>query len=191
MHALLPLLLMLQVQDPDPKKPAPAETVVITASPLKPDDPWIAPYSIDLLPDESMQERQNRTLPDALKEMPGVSVQKTSAGHGSPFIRGFTGFRNVLLIDGIRLNHAGFRDGPNQYWNTIDSFTVGSLEVLRGPSSVLYGSDAIGGTVYVHSRTIDRFPKEWEIGGRAVGRYSSAEQSFTERLEMTALGPTS
>ncbi len=195
MHRLACLILICipataAAQEP-PKDQEPDKTVVITASPLKPDDPWVAPYSIDLLKDEAMQERQSRTLPDALKETPGVTVQKTSAGHGSPFIRGFTGFRNVLLIDGIRLNHAGFRDGPNQYWNTVDSFTIGSLEVLRGPSSVLYGSDAIGGTVYVHARSIDEFPKTWELGGRAVGRYSSAERSYTERLEFTATGPSS
>lgn len=192
MPALFMFLLIPAMAQESEKKQQPADqTVVITASPLKPDDPWQAPYSIDLLPEESLQDRQSRTLPDALKEMPGISVQKTSAGHGSPFIRGFTGFRNVLLIDGIRLNHAGFRDGPNQYWNTIDSFTVGSLEVLRGPSSALYGSDAIGGTVYVHSRTIDRFPEEWEIGGRVVGRFASAERSYTERLEFLAAGPSS
>ena len=168
----------------------PDKTVVITASPLKPDDPWIAPYSIDLLPGLSIEERQSRTLPDALKETPGVTVQKTAAGHGSPFIRGFTGFRNVLLIDGIRLNHAGFRDGPNQYWNTVDAFTIDRLEVLRGPASVLYGSDAIGGTVYIHTRGVDKFPDTWEIGARAHGRFSSAERSYTERLELTAAGPS-
>jgi hemoglobin/transferrin/lactoferrin receptor protein len=178
-------------QETQEKKKQSDETVVITASPLKPDDPWLSPYSIDLLPDESLQDRQSRTLPEALKETPGVTVQKTSAGHGSPFIRGFTGFRNVFLIDGIRLNHAGFRDGPNQYWNTVDSFIVDRIEVLRGPSSSLYGSDAIGGTVYVHTRTIDEFPESWQLGGRAVGRYSSGEQSYTERLEFTAAGPSS
>ena len=191
MHALIPLLFILQVQEPEPRKPAPDQTVVITASPLKPDDPWVAPYSIDLLEEEKLLERQGRSLPDALKEIPGVTVQKTAAGHGSPFIRGFTGFRNVLLIDGIRLNHAGFRDGPNQYWNTIDSFTVRSLEVLRGPASSIYGSDAIGGTVYVHTRTIDTFPDAWNLEARALGRYSSAEQSFVERLDFSAAGPSS
>jgi hemoglobin/transferrin/lactoferrin receptor protein len=195
MRALIPLFVLTLpatafAQDP-PKNQDPDQTVVITASPLKPDDPWVAPHSIELLPERSIEERQSRTLPDALKEMAGVTVQKTAAGHGSPFIRGFTGFRNVLLIDGIRLNHAGFRDGPNQYWNTIDSFTIGSLEVLRGPASVLYGSDAIGGTVYVHPRTIVRFPDTWELDARAVGRYSSGEQSFTERLEFEAAGPSS
>ena len=66
---------------------------------------------------------QSRTLPDALSEVPGVLVQKTANGQGSPFLRGFTGFRNVLLVDGIRLNNSVFREGPNQYWNTVDPYS--------------------------------------------------------------------
>jgi hemoglobin/transferrin/lactoferrin receptor protein len=55
---------------------------------------------------------QSRTLPDALGELPGVAVQKTAYGQGSPYIRGYTGFRNVMLVEGIRLNNSVFRDGP-------------------------------------------------------------------------------
>jgi len=174
---------------PEPKKQEPDKTVVITASPLNPDDVFNAPYSIDVTPRSAIEERQARTLPEALKEMPGVSVQKTSSGHGSPFIRGFTGFRNIFLIDGVRLNHSAFREGPNQYWNTVDSFTIDRLELMRGPASVLYGSDAIGGTVYVHTRSVEKFPDKLEVGGRSVFRYSSAEGSFTEREEVTLAGP--
>ena len=49
------------------------------------------------------QLEQYRTLPQVLGEVPGVMVQKTSYGQGSPFVRGYTGFRNVLLVDGIAL----------------------------------------------------------------------------------------
>ena len=92
---------------------------------------------------------QSRTLPDALAEVPGVLVQKTSNGQGSPFMRGYTGFRNVLLIDGIRLNNSVFREGPNQYWNTVDVHSMSLVDGLKGPTSVLYGSDAVGGAVNV------------------------------------------
>ncbi len=91
------------------------------------------------------------------REVPGVIVQKTGHGQGSPFLRGFTGFRTLLLIDGIRLNNSVFRDGPNQYWNTVDPFTIGQLEIIKGPSSVLFGSDAIGGTVNVVTRSREEF----------------------------------
>ena len=79
-------------------------------------------------------------------------VQKTALGQGSPFIRGFTGFRTVLLIDGFRLNNSVFRDGPNQYWNTVDAWSLEKLELVKGPTSAQYGSDAVGGAV--HARTV-------------------------------------
>ena len=59
--------------------------------------------------------RLYRTASETLKWVPGVMVQKTANAHGSPYIRGFTGFHNVMLIDEVRLNNSVFRDGPNQY----------------------------------------------------------------------------
>jgi len=99
--------------------------------------------------------------------------EKTAHGQGSPFIRGFTGYRNLLLIDGIRLNNAIFRAGPNQYWSTVDSLSIASLEVLKGPSGVIYGSDGIGGTVNVNTLqpTFERNNIAW------YSRFASAEQS--------------
>ncbi len=88
-----------------------------------------------------------RTTPDATKGIPSAFVQKTAYGQGSPYLRGFTGFRTLALIDGVRLNNSVFRDGPNQYWNTVDPLSVGGYELVMGPASVLYGSDAIGGTL--------------------------------------------
>ena len=116
------------VQDAQKKKDkkvpqAKEEVVTIRAeSPLNPPDVFNSKQSTDVLDRAYIQERlQARSLPEALEETPGVGVQKTGPGQGSPFIRGFTGFRNVMLIDGIRLNNSTFREGPNQYWSTVDS----------------------------------------------------------------------
>ena len=73
------------------------------------------PNSVSVLDQGELTRRLVRTLPEALVETPGVLAQKTSHGQGSPFIRGFTGFHNLALIDGIRLNNSVFRNGPNQY----------------------------------------------------------------------------
>jgi hemoglobin/transferrin/lactoferrin receptor protein len=103
-------------------------------------------------------QRWVRSLPDALTETPGVLVQKTGYAQSSPFIRGFTGFRTLLMLDGIRLNNAVFREGPNQYFSTIDQYTVDRLEIIKGPASSLYGSDAIGGTINVITRNPEMLP---------------------------------
>ena len=141
------------------------------------------PFSVEAISSEDIMDRLGRTLPELLGETPSVMVQKTGHGQGSPFIRGFTGYRNLALIDGIRLNNSAFRDGPNQYWSTIDPYSVRSIELVKGQGSVLYGSDAIGGTVnaltarplYAESGSL--------VGGRTYGRVSSAEDSYTGRFE--------
>ena len=79
-------------------------------------------------------------------------MQKTNHGGGSPFIRGLVGNQVLVLIDGIRLNNATFRYGPNQYLNTIDSWQIERIEVMRGSGSIQYGSDALGGVVNIISR---------------------------------------
>ena len=109
---------------------------VVTASRFE--DPLAnAPNTIDVLTQQQLDEIQIRSLPEAFKRTPGVLVQKTANGHGSPFIRGFTGFRSLLLIDGIRLNNSVFREGPNQYWATVDPLGLDRIELVKGQGSVL------------------------------------------------------
>ena len=106
-----------------------------------------APFAVYGVNEDDIQKRQYRSLTDIFRDIPGAVAQKTAHGQGSPFLRGFTGFQNIFLVDGIRLNNSVFRSGPNQYWNTVDPLSLQQLEVIMGPSSVLYGSDGIGGTV--------------------------------------------
>ena len=133
--------------------------------------------------EELRNRRVVRTLPEALREIPGVLVQKTGHGQGSPFIRGFTGFRTLLLIDGVRVNNSVFRDGPNPYWNTVDPLSVGQMEIIKGPSSVLFGSDAIGGTVNLVTRSHEEFGKGLSLGGGIYQRVATAENSYVGRVE--------
>lgn len=112
-----------------------------------------------------VEERLAPNFAEALAGAPGILVQKTSRGQGSPFLRGFTGFRTVTLIDGVRLNNSVYREGPNQYDGTIDVFGIDRAEVVRGPGSVLFGSDAVGGAVQV----LSRFPPIGPTGGPGGG----------------------
>lgn len=94
-----------------------------------------------------LDERLPRSAPDALRYEPGVYIQQTAHGQASTYIRGLTGQQTLALYDGIRLNNATYRQGPNQYFFTVDSQTVAALGVMRGSASVLYGSDALGGVL--------------------------------------------
>ena len=166
---------------PDDEKTVELGEIVVTASRTA-KSPHDEPSTVNIVTRNDLDERMIRTVPDALKYTPGIMVQKTAYGHGSPYIRGFTSFRNLFLIDGIRLNNSAFRSGPNQYWNTVDPFTISQMEIVKGPSSVLFGSDAVGGTVNV--RTLSPFDLTSEpVGGRMYYRYSSAENSNIGRFE--------
>jgi hemoglobin/transferrin/lactoferrin receptor protein len=151
------------------------------------DEIFEVPSTVESLSEDYLARRRAyRTLPEALAEVPGVLVQKTSRGQGSPYIRGFTGFRTLLLVDGIRLNHAAMRSGPNQYWGTVDPLTLDRIEVFKGPASVLYGSDAIGGTVNAISKSPSVLDSPYYRSGdghRLYLLHSSAERSLTSRYE--------
>ncbi len=160
------------------------EVVVVTATTHE-ESSFDLPYVAESLDGTELDTRRMvRTLPEALREVGGVMVQKTSHGQGSPYIRGFTGFRNLFLIDGIRLNNSVLREGPNQYWATVDPFSLDELEVVKGPVSVLYGSDAIGGTVQALTRRLPAVASGTKIAGRLYSRWSSAENSSVTRLEL-------
>lgn len=174
----------LAAQDLGPPAPAPPQEILVTASAHE-EELLDAPWSAAVVGGGILNTRF-RTLPEALAGQASVMVQETSYGQSSPYLRGFTGFRNLLLVDGIRLNHSAFRDGPNQYWSTVDAFGVERLELVRGPSSVLYGSDAIGGTVNAVTRRAARGEEGsgFRAGGALYGRYASAEDSWIGRAEL-------
>ena len=134
------------------------------------------PYMAHAIDSEFIDDNERRTLPKALLYTPGVLVQQTAYGHGSPFIRGFTGRRNLLMVDGVRINNSTYRGGPIQYWNTVDALSVDRLELVKSQGSVLYGSDAIGGT-------LNAFTKSPMLHSHAAGqKFSTGLMSYEHRL---------
>jgi outer membrane cobalamin receptor len=106
-----------------------------------------AAEAVSLLNKKNLSLNAQRNIPEILLETPGVFIQKTNHGGGSAIVRGLTGNQILYLVDGIRLNNAITRYGPNQYLNTVDRFSIDRMEILRGSGSVLFGSDAIGGVI--------------------------------------------
>jgi outer membrane receptor protein involved in Fe transport len=169
-------------------QPAPSrlDQIVVTATRIA-ETAGDLPYATVSFDRRTLEEATPRTLPELLREESSIMVQKTALGQGSPFIRGFTGFRTMLLVDGFRLNNATFRDGPNQYWNTVDAWSLENLELVKGPTSAQYGSDAVGGTV--HARTVrPRFDGEGKPVAflTAAYRHATAEASHAGRGETGA-----
>ncbi|RPJ34171.1 MAG: TonB-dependent receptor [Verrucomicrobiaceae bacterium] len=146
-----------------------------------------AAYSTAYLDADFIRQNTRRTLPEALQYTPGVMVQKTAHGHGSPFIRGFTGRQNLLLVDGVRLNNSTLRSGPVQYWNTVDALAIDHLELIKSQGSVLYGSDAAGGTLNAFTKSSDfraRADGQTYLGGSASYEFrANGQGSHIGRLE--------
>lgn len=139
--------------------------------------------AIEVLKSKSISQNQLRSAPEALAIIPGVFVQKTNHGGGSPFVRGLTGNQTLQMIDGIRLNNSTYRYGPNQYFNTLDVFSLESIEVLRGSGSVQYGSDALGGTIQAFSKdAVFSAKKSWR--SELLTRFATHGMEQTVRADI-------
>ncbi|MBC7923973.1 MAG: TonB-dependent receptor [Ferruginibacter sp.] len=143
-----------------------------------------SPEAISVLGPAELRQNAPRSTPEALVGTAGVWMQKTNHGGGSPFIRGLTGQQTLLMIDGIRLNNATFRSGPNQYLNTIDPQTIEQIEVVRGSGSVQYGSDALGGVAQVITRDPPFSSDGFRVKGGAYAKYLSADMEKSGRAEI-------
>ena len=171
----------------EPQAAAVAELPEVVVTAMRAETPIAeVPGAIHVVDRDSMQASAPRTTPDALRGLPSVMVQKTGYGQGSPYLRGFTGFRTLMMVDGIRLNNSAFRDGPNQYWNTVDPWSVARYETVMGPASVLYGSDAVGGAV----NALTLAPPEWAgeptYERTLAARVATADESLQTRAGVRA-----
>ncbi|MFZ1305160.1 MAG: TonB-dependent receptor [Ferruginibacter sp.] len=126
-----------------------------------------------------------QTAADMLSQTGTVFVQKSQLGGGSPMIRGFATNRILLVIDGVRMNNAIYRSGNLQNIISIDALSTQTAEVIFGPGSLIYGSDAIGGVMDFHTLN-PRFvtEKKMLISGSAVARYSTANKENTVHADI-------
>ena len=125
-----------------------------------------------------------QTAADLLGASNQVFIQKSQLGGGSPMIRGFSTIRVLLVIDGVRMNNAIFRSGNVQNVISLDPNAIEDSEVVFGPGSVIYGSDAIGGVMDFHTLKPEFGRKGvLKIDVNALTRYSSANNEKTGHLD--------
>lgn len=101
---------------------------------------------------KDIQKTSPQTSADMLAEIPGIKVQKSQFGGGSPVLRGMEANRVLLVVDGVRMNNAIYRKGHLQNSITVSPNLLERTEVIFGPSSVIYGSDALGGVIHYYTR---------------------------------------
>lgn len=152
------------------------DTVVVTASGFEQDIKQ-APASISVLTRKDLEEKSFSDLADALRDIEGVDVRGATGktGNLNVSIRGMPSEYTLVLIDGRRQNTAGDVT-PNGFGDTSTGYippmsAIERIEVIRGPMSTLYGSDAMGGVVNIITRKVS---KEW---GGAVTLETQLEQN--------------
>ncbi|MCR5076458.1 MAG: TonB-dependent receptor [Prevotella sp.] len=131
-----------------------------------------------------------QTAADLLELSGNVYIQKSQLGGGSPMIRGFSTNRLLYAVDGIRMNTAIFRSGNLQNVISLDPFVMERTEVLFGPGSVIYGSDAMGGVMSFTTKNpvFSSAPGSVKVKGSATARYSSANNERTGHFDVSVGG---
>lgn len=143
------------------------------------------PQKITTIIPRDIQLQNPQTAADLLGQSGEVFIQKSQLGGGSPMIRGFSTNRLLITVDGIRMNTAIFRGGNLQNVISLDPFATESAEVLFGPGSVIYGSDAIGGVMSFQTLNPQlSLTDETLVKGSALARYSSANSEQTAHFDI-------
>ncbi len=143
------------------------------------------PLKVARISPEDIALQNPQTAADLLGISGEVFIQKSQQGGGSPMIRGFATNRLLYTVDGVRMNTAIFRGGNIQNVISLDPFAMENVEVLFGPNSTTYGSDAIGGVMSFQtlSPTLSVDDKPY-IKGKALMRYSSANNENTGHFDI-------
>lgn len=145
------------------------------------------PNNYKVISAEQIEEHAASTSADAMINA-GVYVQKSQAGGGSPIIRGLEANKVLIVVDGVRMNNAIYRSGHLQNVITVDNAMLSHMEILYGPSAVVYGSDALGGVLYMQTKDPiltnlgDKEQKD-STQTNAYIRYASANGTVSTHLD--------
>jgi hemoglobin/transferrin/lactoferrin receptor protein len=123
------------------------EDVTVTATPGEITDLAKLTQPVNIIGAEDLLERTKTVVAQAVEGETAVHLQRTSPGMAGIFVRGLTGTKVNVFVDGVRYSNGAQRGGVNTFLDLIDPSALERIEVLRGTSSAQYGSDALGGSV--------------------------------------------
>jgi hemoglobin/transferrin/lactoferrin receptor protein len=143
------------------------------------------PYHVEIMKAKDIEFFNQPNAGDMLASKGSITLQKSQSGGGSPNIRGFEASRVLMVIDGVRLNNAIYRAGHVQDVMTIDALMLDRTEVIFGPSSTVYGSDALGGVIHFYTKS-PRFGSDGRplLKTNAMARYGSASGEMTGHVDL-------
>ena len=134
------------------------------------------PNTIEIIEKKDIIFENPQTTADMLSSGNEVYVQKSQLGGGSPMLRGFSANKILFMVDGVKMNNAIYRSGNLHNVLQADVNIIESAEVIFGPGTNIYGSDALGGVIDVHTLNPKLTgEKKWTTSGHGVARLSSAD----------------
>jgi len=133
---------------------------------------------------EQIIQNNTGTAADLLSKAGNVFVQKSQSGGGSPVIRGLEANKILIVLDGVRMNNAIYRGGHVQNVITIDPMMLEKIEVVYGPGSVIYGSDALGGVMHFQTKKPQLANTDTSrLKSNLYTRFSSANKGTSVHLD--------
>jgi hemoglobin/transferrin/lactoferrin receptor protein len=164
------------------------DELIISASKWE-QNPEIIANMVTNIHSKSIEFDNPPTSADMLGQTGQVFIQKSQLGGGSPMIRGFAANKLLIVVDGVRMNNAIYRSGNLQNVIAIDVHTIEEAEVLFGPGSVIYGSDALGGVMDFHTKTPHlNGAGSLVFHGNALLRYGTSANEKTAHLDFSLGG---
>jgi hemoglobin/transferrin/lactoferrin receptor protein len=157
---------------------------IITANKFEENSRNVA-QKVEILDSTTISQSLSNNTGSLLEQSGKVFVQRSQMGGGSPVLRGFEASRILLMVDGVRMNNAIYRTGHLQNVITIDDDILEKIEILYGPASTIYGSDALGGVVHFRTRKpIFSETNKLYVKTNISGRYSSAYSEYTGHADI-------
>lgn len=143
------------------------------------------PYTMEIIKQKQIEFGNQPTTADVLQNTGAVFVQKSQLGGGSAVMRGFEANKTLIVVDGIRMNNAIYRGGHLQDLITLDANMLDRTEVIFGPSSTIYGSDALGGVMHFYTKNAEFSADDKPlIKTNAMVRYGSSSNETTGHLDL-------
>ncbi len=178
----------LSISQTDTSRVTELEEVVISANKFQEKKKNVA-QSIQVITARHIAQANTQNTGDLLINTGNIFVQKSQQGGSSPVLRGFEASRILLLIDGVRLNNAIFRAGHLQNVITVDQNMLERVEVMYGPASTMYGSDALGGVIHLRTKSpVLSANGNFLAKGSGFTRFSSANEEKTIHADLSLGG---
>ncbi len=178
-------IIALQFVVPLTEKSVALNEAVVSASKFEEKSEDVA-QAVQVIKSKELAFMNQQSTADVLQNSGGVMVQKSQLGGGSPIIRGFETNKVLMVVDGVRMNNAIYRGGHLQNVITIDNTMLEKLEIVYGPGSVVYGSDALGGVMHFYTKNpILSDDDKLLVKANAFTRYSSAYSEGTGHVDFS------